>query len=299
MLESIKITCFALAYLITLVLEGSRLFFRVPVRMALIVGMAWAGLITHTLYLTHRGMTVAEGSLPLSSWYDWYLVAAWIIAAAYVLLLTSRPETSVGMFLLPLTLLLIGTAYPLRDTGSFQREQAIFSWEAAHGIALLLGTVTVTLGFAAGVMYLIQSYRLKRHLSPRQGLRLPSLEWLQRMNQQMLFHSTFLIALGLLAGIVLNAVKRSSLESAVPWNDSVVISSSLLLIWLISSSTFELFYKPAQQGRKVAYMTVASFGFLMLVLAILSLSDSPHAKSQGGASADPPAVITPVEEPAA
>ena len=82
MLDSIKISCFALAYLITFCLEGSRLFFRVPVRMALILGMGWAGFITHTLYLAHRGATVAEGNLPLSSWYDWFLVAAWIIAAA-------------------------------------------------------------------------------------------------------------------------------------------------------------------------------------------------------------------------
>ena len=127
MLDGIKISCFALAYLITFILEGSRLFFRLKVRMVLIVGFALAGFITHTLYLTHRGMTVGEGNLPLSSWYDWYLVAAWIIAASYLLVLAGRPETSVGIFLLPLTLLLIGSAYPWKDSGSFPRGQAMFA----------------------------------------------------------------------------------------------------------------------------------------------------------------------------
>jgi hypothetical protein len=284
MLDSIKISCFALAYLITLCLEGSRLFFRLPVRMVIIFGMGFAGFVTHTLYLAHRSATIADGSLPLSSWYDWYLVAAWIIAASYLLLLATRPETSVGMFLLPLTLLLIGIAYPLRDKGTFQRDQAIFSWQTAHGVALLLGMVTVTLGFAAGVMYLIQSYRLKHHLRPRQGFRLPSLEWLQKVNQQMLFYSTFLFALGLLSGIILNAVRRGQSTGAVPWSDSVVISSGLLLLWLVGSSTFEVLYKPAQQGRKVAYLTVASFGFLVIVLGMLVFGTSAHAPTHQPAS---------------
>jgi hypothetical protein len=51
----------------------------------------------------------------------------------------------------------------------------------------------------------------------------------------------------------------------------VVISSAILLCWLVTVLLFEYFYKPARQGRKIAYLTVASFVFLALVLGIVIL----------------------------
>ena len=290
MISKITIVCFAASYGVALLLEVWRLMFRSPIRPAFVVGMTAAGMVAHSLYLWHRATNLASGGLPLSSWYDWYLVAAWIVAATYLLLSVARPQASVGLFLLPLTLLILGVAYNFQKSASFPREQAISAWGIAHGVALLLGTVTVTLGFAAGVMYLVQSYRLKHHLPPREGFRLPSLEWLQQANQQMLVVSTFLVALGLLAGIVLNAVRRTGSGAALPWTDSVVLTSSLLLLWLIAASTFEFLYKPAQQGRKVAYLTVASFIFLVLALGMSVWGGSQHTAPRGDN-----AIVTPQE----
>ncbi|MEX2027686.1 MAG: cytochrome c biogenesis protein CcsA, partial [Pirellulaceae bacterium] len=181
---------------------------------------------------------------------------------------------------LPMVLLLVAVAYAFQDVVPFPRDRALQSWGLVHGAMLLIGTVTVTFGFVAGVMYLVQSYRLKHKLPPREGLRLPSLEWLQTVNKQSLWYSAWFIALGLIAGIVLNAIKSSGQGPAVPWTDSVVISSAVLLAWLIAASLFEWFYKPAQQGRKVAYLTVASFVFLAVVMLILLTSPSQHARQR-------------------
>ena len=154
----------------------------------------------------------------------------------------------------------------------------------AHGVMLLLGTVAVSLGFVAGLMYLVQSWRLKHHVPPQAGLKLPSLEWLQAVNKQSLVYSSCFIALGLVAGIVLNAIKARGQAPAVPWTDSVVISSAVLLVWLLAATLFEWLYKPAQQGRKVAYLTVASFLFLALVMAMLVAGGSQHAQPRESGS---------------
>jgi hypothetical protein len=92
------------------------------------------------------------------------------------------------------------------------------------------------------------------------------------------------VALGLIAGIILNAVERSGNGAGVPWNDSVVLTSSLLLMWLIAATVFEWLYKPAQQGRKVAYLTVASFLFLALVITVLLAGGSQHAQPRSVSS---------------
>jgi hypothetical protein len=210
--------------------------------------------------------------LPLSSWHDWYLIASWILAVAYLGLAASRPQTNVGLFVLPIVLILTAIAWIFPQDAFFSDERAERSWAVAHGIMLLLGTVTVSFGFVAGLMYLVQSWRLKAHFSPQSRLKLPSLEWLQSVNKQSLVYSSFFIALGLVSGIILNVIRARGDDTAVPWTDGVVLGSALLLVWLIAATIFEWTYKPAQQGRKVAYLTIASFVFLGLVMAILLVS---------------------------
>ena len=100
----------------------------------------------------------------------------------------SRPQTNVGLFLLPMVLALIGVGYAFRDGRAFPRDRALQAWGIAHGVMLLLGTVAVSLGFVAGVMYLVQSWRLKHNVPPQPGLKLPSLEWLQAVNKQSLIY---------------------------------------------------------------------------------------------------------------
>jgi ABC-type uncharacterized transport system permease subunit len=281
-LSGISIVCFAASYGVALALEASRLFFRMPVRLMAIIGFAAAGLLAHTLYLVHRAAT---GAMPLSSWHDWHLIAAWILAAVYLGLVTARPQTNVGLFLLPVVLLMTLVAWLFPPTEAFPRERAMQMWGMAHGLMLLLGTVGVSLGFVAGVMYLVQSRLLKQHSLPRTRLKLPSLEWLERVNQRSLLYSSAFIGLGLLAGIVMNAVEaRGGQRAALPWNDSVVISSGILLLWLVAATLFEWLYKPAQQGQKIAYLTVASFLFLALVLAMLLAGDSKHGAANAAAA---------------
>ncbi len=77
------------------------------------------------------------------------------------------------------------------------------------------------------------------------------------------------------AGFVLNAIRQSgSLER--PNHSFQQRALDLLLV----ATLFEIFYKPAQQGRKVAYLTLASFVFLVLVLTLTLTSSSTHARSE-------------------
>jgi CDP-diglyceride synthetase len=132
-------------------------------------------------------------------------------------------------------------------------------------------------------MYLVQSHRLKRKLPPRQGLRLPSLEWLQNANKRALMVSSWLLAVGLLAGVAMNVVKG---HEGMAWTDPVVWTSGMLFIWLVIILAFESLYKSARQGRKVAYLTLASFVFLALVLGIVLVGPSQHASPQNGGAVE-------------
>ena len=281
MLSHVSIVCFAASYTVALLAELSRLLFRAPIRFLVTVGFTAAGLFAHTVYLVMRSNPDPQQAPPLSSWFDWLLLIAWGVAAVYLGLAIRRPQATVGIFMLPLVLVLIGVASRFREAEPFPRGPVL---SVLHGVSLLLGSVVVTLGFLAGAMYLVQAYRLKHKLPPRPGFKLPSLEWLQQANKHSLVASSCLLAAGLLAGTVLNVAKR---QSAMPWTDPLVWTSGVLFLWLIAVLLFEALYKPAQQGRKVAYLTLASFVFLGLVLAIALLGPSRHALAPRAEGAGP------------
>ena len=229
------------------------------------------GLLLHTIYIWNVASVELSGDLALlSGWHDWCLVAAWIVAAAYLGLTIRRPQNANGVFILPLALALIGLGAANPSTSPFSKAEALSVWRVAHGVFLLMGTVSVTLGFAACLMYLIQSRRLKKKRPPRQGLKLPTLEWLQRFNRELLLISTFFLALGLLSGVILNLV-----EGKLNWNDLGILVSGFLFVWLVAATLFEFFYKPALESRKVTYLALASFVFL--AAALFSVLMSNHA----------------------
>ena len=275
MLAGISVTCFAASYTVALLLEASRLFFRSGVRGAVMLGFAGAGFVAHTLYLFYRAYT--SPSTPLSSEYDWYLVAAWCLTGTYLYLPLYHPRTAFGLFVLPLVLGLIGLGRFTADEQPFPESEAARVWGTIHGVFLLLGTVAVAVGFVGGVMCLVQANRLKHKLPPPQGLRLPSLEWLERTNIRAIVVSVIMLSLGFISGIVLNLVNHRLDVDTLPWTDPIVWTSGLLLVWLVAAAGFSLLYRPARQGRKVAYLTVTSFIFLVLSIVVVKFLPSQHA----------------------
>jgi ABC-type uncharacterized transport system permease subunit len=149
-----------------------------------------------------------------------------------------------------------------------------------HSVTLLLGTVAVCIGFLAGLMYVVQSYALKHLRSPTNGLRLPSLEWLERINSRALGLSAVLVGLGFVSGLIMTLGRHRGEAAYTLWNDPVVWSLAAMMLWLLAAEVFRLVYPAARRGRKVAYLTLASFGFLVIVLTALMLVDTVHGESR-------------------
>ncbi|NLS95088.1 MAG: cytochrome c biogenesis protein CcsA [Planctomycetaceae bacterium] len=287
-MSGVSITCFAASYGVVLLLELSRLLFRSGIRGALMLGFAAAGLLAHTIYLAERAASAS--GYPLSSEQDWYVVAAWILAAFYLYLTAYHRDNAFGVFLLPLVLALVAAAVWLADPAPFERRPALFAWGVVHGTSLMLATVAILVGFAAGLMYLAQDYRLKRKLPPPRGLRLPSLEWLQKLNNRAVGLAMLLLGIGILAGIVLNMIYTQSGGSPLDWTDPVILATLLMFCWLVLSGGVSAFYRPSREGRRVAYLTVLSFVFLICLLAIGFFFDTEHRKLKVEHEAVPPAM---------
>jgi hypothetical protein len=273
MLSGISIVCFAACYAIVLGLESLGLASRAVWHRAALVGVTAAGIGAHTLYLAYHA--AQAGGLPASTAAEWLLLAGWVLAFVYLAALFYLPRSPTGLVLLPIVLgLVIGSRWA--STELLAPERTFQVWGAFHGLVLLLGTVAVCVGFLAGVMYLVQSYALKHVRSAANGLRLPSLEWLEHVNSRTLGLSAVLIALGFASGLAMSIIRHRGQAAYVLWTDPVVLSLAAMLLWLVSAEVFRWVYPAARRGRKVAYLTLASFGFLVIALASLMLLDTVH-----------------------
>jgi hypothetical protein len=131
-------------------------------------------------------------------------------------------------------------------------------------------------------MFLIQSWQLKHKTLPTHRFRLPSLEWLERLNYRSVVASGAMFGIGVGSGLVLDRIYRSQGRDGLDWRDPVVWSYAIFFMWLTAVLVFGACYKPARQGRKVAYFTVSNFLLLAMVLAITLWSPGEHGVNEVG-----------------
>ncbi len=295
------IVFFAASYGAALVLELTHLWFPSRLRGALVVLFVAVGLLAHTVFLGYRAVTIT-GS-PLSSEMDWCLLAAWLLVALYLGLVFSYPRSPFGLVLLPLALGLIGAGAWWASRTPYPQPAASQVWGFVHAAAILLATVAILAAFTAGVLYLLQAYQLKQRRGPSGRFWLPSLEWLQRMNSRSLSLALGALALGLFSGIVLNGINFQQHVPALPWADPLVITTLAMFGWLLVALVLVIWYRPADEVRKVAWITIVSFVFLLTALAALLLMDTAHGRTrhaptnQTGGFARPEAEPNPLAKP--
>jgi hypothetical protein len=225
------------------------------------IAFALAGLVAHTLFLVWRAAN--EPAVPLSSAFDWYLLAAWLLAGGYLWLTISNPRTPVGLFMLPVVLGLIGAAQ-VSSRSPFPQSPATQIWGAIHGGFNLAASVAVAIGALAGVLWLIQAGRLARKQPPLRSFRLPSLERLANATDRTLGIAAWTASAGFLSGMVLNAVNRQrGLLETVPWTDPVVLRMAGLVAWLVAAAiAARVARRRADAPRMAAWLSLVSFGVL-------------------------------------
>lgn len=275
------ISSVAIAYAIGLLLELVRPWVRWRFREPFALGCVLAGWLLHTIYLAYRFAVfyeLSQAGSPLGIKQDWYYGAAWGLVLVYLVWIRIDPRRSFGVFFLPWVLVLIAVGYFLADPQPFARDAASRVWAAVHGASLLVATLAVLVAFAAGLMYLGQSYRLKHKISGRSAFSLPSLEWLRRTNGRAISFAVASLALGILSGVALNVIAVEDGSNRLPWHDPVVLATSGMFGWLVLSAGLGSFYKPAREGRKVAYLTVVSLIFLVIALGLVLSGATQHGK---------------------
>lgn len=277
------ITIICCVYGLALFLEISRVRgWKVSPR--LVATILATGLLAHSGWLIYRVAMFAEqvdlqGHV-LSVRQDWYYGIAWGLAIVCLFWIIVRPATPFGAFFLPLILLLMLLGIIFGDPLPFARGAASRTWGVIHALSILLAILAVCVALLSGMMYLGQVARLRSRAIMSSQFRLPSLEWLYKALRHALLAAVAMLAVGILSGIWLNALQLGSMQERLPWNDPVVVATFILFFWLGGSLLIGYIYRPMREGRRVAYLTIVSFVFMLLVLGMTLFGTTQHGQSR-------------------
>lgn len=275
-------TCFLIAYLLVLILEALRfasssdLTRRWVVRVS--VGMFLLAWLTHTLYLVDLVIQSAlqdQGIRYLKTWADWSIMAAWVIALAYCVMFWRRSDKQIGLFLLPLILILVGLAVVFPSESPMGRATSTVSfWRMVHSMAMLTGTILVALGFASAVMYFVHAWKLKRTPAMGWNFRLPSLEYLQQMGRNCILGSAAAIGFGVVSGAIMNFTR----DGFVAWTDRGILLTTALFIWLCIAAVAQKISSTKGKGEWTAALNILSFA--IVVAALAAVVTAPHGATK-------------------
>ena len=264
--QGVSLFCFLASYTLAFGLEWLRLLRSGRMLRVLAPMAATAGLVAHTWFLWIRS---SEANLPplLSSSRDWFLVLAWMAVLFYLVLATVDDELPIGIFLLPLVLILIGSAYFLSTEPNrllVENVDARRGWVMLHSTLLVFGIAGVLLGFVLSMMYLVQHRRLKHKQAGQSGMLLPSLEKLSRLNWWAVVLTVPLLTLGMLTGVILGLLAQDG-DAAFSFRDPVVVVSGA--VWLIAVVLFVYLLQTGRHlGKQVAWRTLWAFGLLLATI---------------------------------
>src|SRR3954463_10904344 len=183
----LEVLCFAGTYGLALLSELARFVTRSAARWYITLGLTILGWLVQTAYLANLGWS--HHQLPVTTAFESALVLSWVFALIGLYLMVNSPRpVAVGLFVLPLVLALVVVAgrFASRTAPMGEWRGAAGFWGGPHGVFLLCGGATrgiflvpggvsPCVAFAGGLMYRVQSSRLKHKRRPRFGFSLPSL----------------------------------------------------------------------------------------------------------------------------
>jgi hypothetical protein len=167
-------------------------------------------------------------------------------------------KIGVGLFALPLILLFVSVSYFASDTpasvvrgGRTPEEFALRGWLTLHAALLGLGIAGVVAGVVSSLMYLVQHRRLRHKQARPAGLKLISLERLERWNRISVLIAVPLLSLGFAAGFLLFYLAKKQGGTVSLWDPVVTVRAA---------------------GKAVAVRTLLAFGLLLATMLGLQLA---------------------------
>jgi ABC-type transport system involved in cytochrome c biogenesis permease subunit len=216
-----------------------------------------AAALAHTFII---GMeTMEAGQVPVGGATSAISMFVWLLAIAYLYTEVTTDERAMGVFILPLLIVL--QAIPaLRSDPEVRAAVLRGPLFGIHVSSLLFAYASFALACVIGITYMLLFKEIKtKHLGVFYA-RLPSLQVLDQMNQRAIVVGWVFLTVGLVAGVVFAV--EAQVPAMLSLEDPKIFVA--LICWAVYS--FELFAarRIGWAGRKTAYLSALGFAIVLL-----------------------------------
>jgi ABC-type uncharacterized transport system permease subunit len=238
----------AILYCIYLVRQWRAL----PILGRLIVG---AGIALHGTSLTTQ--LVEQGGVPSGIAQGFSLVALLLLTIFLILDLRYRVPV-IGAFLLPVALAALVPGLLLADPGSALPAELRRPLLPAHIAVALLGIAAFGVASGVAVMYLLMERQMKGKKFGVLFSRLPSLYFLDQLNQRLVVTGFIAISVTMVTGAFFSATAEGVFWR---WEAKEIAT---LIAWIVFAAVLNARFFAGWQGKRVALLTMAGFCLLLI-----------------------------------
>ena len=219
-----------------------------------------AAALAHTFVI---GMETMEfGHVPVAGATSAISSFVWLLALSYLYVEMTTEERAMGVFILPLIVVLqiIPATRPMVEDRAAVLQGPLFG---VHVSSLLFAYASFALACVIGITYVLLFKEIKaKHLGFFYA-RLPSLQMLDRMNQNAIVIGWIFLTIGIVVGGVWAVQVRGGYGGSDPRVQAMSLEDPkifvALLCWMVYS--FELFAarRIGWGGRRAAYLSALGF----------------------------------------
>lgn len=229
------------------------------------LGVTAVGFVSHTVALAMRMM--AADHVPLTSFYEAMSFFSWALVVVFLWVEFRHRLHVLGAFILPIASLSLLSAAALPKESPALAPMLQTVW--VHVTLSMLGAVGFAVAFVAGLMYLIQDGLLKSKRFNVLYAKLPSLDFLDHLNQQSIVMGFPLLTLGIITGAISGQIAGGSYLSWNPEQAGALVTWMFYFVVLLGRITV------GWRAKKAAYLTI--IGFAGVVLTLIGVAIKEHA----------------------
>jgi HemX protein len=235
-------------------------------------GLLTAAFVVHAVAI---GLGCREyGGTEFFSLRGGFVLLAWLLAGAYLLLQRFFRLPTVGAFVMPL-ILLVMLPVLFGEPGGPEVAPATVRHPSLtiHIVTAIMGVAFFGIASGVALMYLLQEREVKGKHFGALFSRLPPLESLDRLNQRLVRAGFVVFTIALVAG---SLVAKGVWNSFWQWDPQQVIS---LLVWLLYGAMVQLRHT-GWHGRRYALLTLV--GFVIVIGSMVTLQVIPGVTRHAG-----------------
>jgi ABC-type transport system involved in cytochrome c biogenesis permease subunit len=225
-------------------------------------------LVAFVVHAASIGLACAEfGGAEFFTLRGGFVMLAWLVAGAYLLLHRAYRIPTVGAFITPLILVvLVPALFGTPGNPGVAPETVRTPSVTVHIVTAVGGVALFGIAFAVALMYLLQEREVKGKRFGALFSRLPSLDTLDRLNQRLIRLGFLVFTVALVAGAVTaNAVWKTAYSF-----DPQIIRS--IVVWALYGAMVQLRHT-GWHGRRYALLTLV--GFLLVIGSMVTLKAIP------------------------